>query len=85
MINRIWMISVAFVILIFLPLHSVANANLIGLPDFDWPQYWEKHKDDETVTCAHIAFANALYYWDKKTPNLIPDNYGRTPFGRRDY
>lgn len=53
-----------------------ADANYIGMEDLDWPIYWEEHEDDTTVTCAHIAFANALTYWDKKFSNLIPDSLG---------
>ncbi len=56
---------------------SMANADLIEIPDFDWPSYWEEHKDDQTVGCAHVALANALYYWDQKFPGLIPDTYGK--------
>lgn len=54
-----------------------AHANYMGMSDFDWPIYWEDHKDDTTVTCAHVAFANALSYWDQKFPNLIPANLGK--------
>ena len=53
-----------------------AKANYIGMNDFDWPTYWEEHEDDTTVACAHVAFANALSYWDKKFSNLIPDELG---------
>jgi hypothetical protein len=44
--------------------------------DFDWPIYWEDHENDTTVTCGHIAFANALSYWDQKFPDLIPTDLG---------
>jgi len=53
-----------------------ARANYVGMSDFDWPTYWEDHENDTSVTCAHIAFANALSYWDQKFPDLIPDDLG---------
>lgn len=52
------------------------RANYVGMSDFDWPTYWEDHANDTAVTCAHIALANALSYWDQKFPDLIPADLG---------
>ncbi|MCP3929495.1 MAG: PEP-CTERM sorting domain-containing protein [Bacteroidetes bacterium] len=53
-----------------------AEANYVGMEDFDWPSYWDEHKDDASVTCGHIAFANALSYWDQQFDNLIDNSLG---------
>lgn len=76
MLNNIRRLSAILLISMITMFHSVASANYIGLPDFDWPHYWEDHENDDTVTCAHVAVANALAYWDTKFPDLIPDSYG---------
>lgn len=55
---------------------QTAHANYTGIIDFDWPTYWDEHKDDQNVVCGHVALAAALYYWDQRYPNLIPDSYG---------